>query len=160
MHLGNLLFVPLNVTRASSKHVLLSLITLWSGTIKNSDVGTGPLTCLFACLLALLTHSLAPHCSLCTRTPLCSTVLICSLAHSLNHSWARGKVDNSYLIRCLETTRFCPSVHNPQSLFLHAFLPLWYSRVVPIGPIGLVSLFTRENTRLKNLSLEKCKLRE
>ena len=63
---------------------------LWSGTNKNRNVSTGPLTRLFACLLAPLTHSLAQDCSLRSRPPLPS--LIRSLAH-FAHSLARGKVN-------------------------------------------------------------------
>ena len=36
---------------------------------------------LSVCLLAPLIHLLAPHCMLCSRTPLC--LFICSLAHSV-----------------------------------------------------------------------------
>ena len=43
----------------------------------------------FACLLALLTHLLAPHCLLRSRAPLCSFVRL--LARSLTHSRAHGK---------------------------------------------------------------------
>ena len=62
---------------------------LRSGTNKNRDVSTGPLARPFACLLAPLTRSLAPDCSLCSRPSLRS--LVRSLAH-FSHSLAHGKV--------------------------------------------------------------------
>ena len=43
---------------------------LWSGTNKNRDISTGPLTRSFTRLLAPLTRSPAPDCSLCSRLPL------------------------------------------------------------------------------------------
>ena len=55
---------------------------------------TGPFVPLFACLLATLTHSLAPHCLLCTACLACT--LRCAhsfarlLTHSLRSSWERG----------------------------------------------------------------------
>ena len=64
---------------------------LWFRFVKNQDISTGPLTCLFACSLALLTHLLAPHCSLCSPTPLRS--FVCLLVHFV-HSQAFGKVCN------------------------------------------------------------------
>ena len=60
-------------------------VSLWSITAKNTDCSTGPL----ARLLALLTRSLAPDCSLRSRPPLC--LLVRSLAH-FAHSRARGTV--------------------------------------------------------------------
>ena len=65
-------------------------VALWSGTSKNRDVSTGPLARPFACSLAPLTRSLAPDCSLRSRSPLRS--LVRSLAH-FAHSLARGKVN-------------------------------------------------------------------
>ena len=69
-------------------------IPLWFRLNKNRDMKTGPLACLLACLLKLLTHLLA-----CTAHPFtCSTLLsfICSLACSmLTHSQACGKVKDS-----------------------------------------------------------------
>ena len=62
-------------------------VALWSGTNKN--VSTGPLARPFTCSLAPLTRLLAPHYSLCLRTPLRS--LARSFAH-FAHSRARGKV--------------------------------------------------------------------
>ena len=64
--------------------------TLWSRIIKNLDVSTRPLARPFACLLAPLTRSLAPHCSLHLRAPLRSHAH--SLAHSA-HSLACGTVN-------------------------------------------------------------------
>ena len=64
---------------------------LWSITAKNTDCSTGPLARPFACLLAPLTRSLAPDCSLRSRPPLRS--LIRSLAH-FAHSLARGTVND------------------------------------------------------------------
>ena len=52
---------------------------LWSGTNKDRDVSTGPLTRPFARSLATLTRLLAPHYSLRSRAPLRS--LACSLTH-------------------------------------------------------------------------------
>ena len=52
---------------------------------ENRDVSTGPLARPFARSLTLLTHLLAPHCSLCSRALRRS--FICSLAHSLPSSW-------------------------------------------------------------------------
>ena len=51
--------------------------------VRNQDVGPGPLACPLA-------RSLAPHCWLRSRAPLCS--FICSLARSLTRSRARGAV--------------------------------------------------------------------
>ena len=48
---------------------------------KIDALSIGPFAPPFACLLAPLTHSLAPHCSLRSRAPLRSFVR--SLAHSL-----------------------------------------------------------------------------
>ena len=53
---------------------------LWSGTTKNRDVSAAPLACPFARLLTPLTHALALPCSL----HLCASLLIRSLASSLN----------------------------------------------------------------------------
>ena len=61
---------------------------LWSGSNKNRDVSTGPLSCPIPRSLAPLTHLLAPDCSLRSRPPLRS--LVCSLAY-FAHSLARGK---------------------------------------------------------------------
>ena len=58
---------------------------------KNTDVSTGPLARPFARLLAPLTRSLAPDCSLRSRPPLHS--LVRSLAH-FAHSLARGTVND------------------------------------------------------------------
>ena len=60
-------------------------VALWSGTNKNRDVSTGPLARPVARLLAPLTRSLAPDCSL--------RSLVCSIAH-FAHSLARGTVNN------------------------------------------------------------------
>ena len=58
----------------------------WFGKAKNQDVSTGPLACSFARSLAPLTHSLAPHYSLCSRAPLRSFVrLLTHFAHSRAH---------------------------------------------------------------------------
>ena len=77
--------------RASIRRSVRPSVSLWSGTTKNKDVGTGPLACLFGRSLAPLTHSLAPPCSLCSCAPLRS--FICSLAH-FAHSQARGKMSD------------------------------------------------------------------
>ena len=63
----------------------------WVRTAKNRDVSTGSRASPFACLLAPLTHSLAPDCLLCSRPPLCSRSLVNSPAH-FAHSLARGTV--------------------------------------------------------------------
>ena len=63
-------------------------MALWSKTIKNPDVSTGPLACPFAGLLALLIYSLALHCLLRSHT------LVCSLG---------GK----YISRCLVSKSGC-----------------------------------------------------
>ena len=76
---------------------------LWSGTNKNRDVSTGPLARPFARLLATLTRSLAPDCTLYSRPLLHSLVGL--LAHYA-HSRARGKVN----FWCLKMTWFCPIV--------------------------------------------------
>jgi len=57
---------------------------LWFRSAKNRDVSTGPLARPFARLLAPLTRSLAPDCSLRSHPPL----------RSLIRSLARGKVYN------------------------------------------------------------------
>ena len=67
----------------------LLVAALWSGTNKNREISTGPLARPFAHLLAPLTRSLAPDCSLRSRPPLCS--LVRSLAH-FAHSLARWTV--------------------------------------------------------------------
>ena len=87
---------------------------LWSETNMNRDVSTGPLARPFARLLAPLTRSLAPDCSLRSRPPLRS--LVRSLAH-FAHSLARGKVN----FGCLKMTWFCPIV---RSLPTHPRLPI------------------------------------
>ena len=76
---------------------------LWSGTNKNKDISTGPLPRPFARLLAPLTRSLDPDCSLLSRPPLRS--LVYSLAR-FAHPHARGKVN----LWCLKMTWFCPIV--------------------------------------------------
>ena len=58
---------------------------LWAKTTKITDWRTEPLAYPFARSLAPLTHSLAPHYSLCSRPLLCS--LICSLARLLVGQW-------------------------------------------------------------------------
>ena len=63
---------------------------LWSGTNKSRDVSTGSLAHPFARLLAPLTRSLAPDCSLRSRLALRS--LVRALAH-FAHSLARRKVN-------------------------------------------------------------------
>ena len=88
--------------------------TLWARITKNPDCSTGPLAYPFARLLAPLTRSLAPDCSLRSRPPLRSLVrslacygllaslapsaaLTCSLVRSLAHfahSFARGTVND------------------------------------------------------------------
>ena len=69
---------------------------LWSGTSKNRDVSTGPLAHPFARSLALLTHSLAPHCSLCWCATLCSFVHF--PAHSLPSSWESDSMFHNALV--------------------------------------------------------------
>ena len=64
---------------------------LWSGSTKNADMRTGPLTRPFACSLAPLTCLLILDCSLRSRPPLHS--LVCSLVH-FAHSLACGTVNN------------------------------------------------------------------
>ena len=64
---------------------------LWSGTNKNRDVSTGPLARPFAHSLALLTRSLAQHCSVRLHSLLRS--LVCSFAH-FAHSLVRGTVND------------------------------------------------------------------
>ena len=71
--------------------IIRNSLTLLARTTKNTDWSTGPLARPFACSLALLTRSLAPDCSLCSRPPLCSRVH--SLAH-FAHSLARGTVND------------------------------------------------------------------
>ena len=61
---------------------------LWARITKNTDWSTGPLAHPFACSVAPLTRSLAPHYSLCFRAPLHS--LVCSLAQ-FSHTLASGK---------------------------------------------------------------------
>ena len=60
--------------------------SLWPRISKNTDWSTGPLARPFAHSLAPLTHSIAPHYSLRSRSPLCSaalTRLLTSLTPSL-----------------------------------------------------------------------------
>ena len=61
---------------------------LWSRKKQNSDVTFGPVACPFPHLLALLTHLLALHRTLRSRTPLHSFI------RSLAYSWARWKLNN------------------------------------------------------------------
>ena len=63
---------------------------IWFRATKTRDVRTGSLARPFDHLLAPLTHSIAPPCSLHSRTPLCSFIYL--FAHSLTHSRAHGKV--------------------------------------------------------------------
>merc|ERR1712002_1419306 len=65
--------------------------TLWSRTAKNTGWSTGPLARQFARSLALLTHSLAPDCSLRLHPPL--RPLVCLLAY-FAHFLARGIVND------------------------------------------------------------------
>ena len=58
-----------------------SMMALLFRTAMNRDMSTGPLTRLFAHSLALLTHSIAPHCLLHSHAPLRS--FVCSVAHLL-----------------------------------------------------------------------------
>ena len=55
-------------------HHLLYSASLWFKIAKTQDVSTGPIAHLFICLLALLTHLLAPHFLLRSRVSLCSFV--------------------------------------------------------------------------------------
>ena len=66
--------------------------SLWARAAKNTDCSTGPLARPFAHSLDLLTRSVAPHYSLCSRAPLRS--LARSLAH-FAHSRTRGTVNDS-----------------------------------------------------------------
>ena len=68
---------------------------------------TGPVARPFTRSLALLTHWLAPHCSLRSRAPLRSFVR--SLARSLTHSRARGKEMFFYEMNASISYRFNPS---------------------------------------------------
>ena len=68
-----------------SSRILHSHTALWARLTKHTDWSTGPLARPFARLLALLTRSLAPHYSLCSRAPLRS--LAHSLTQSLSSSW-------------------------------------------------------------------------
>ena len=70
--------------------------TLWSKTTENLDGSTGPLAHPFARSLALLTHSLAPHCSLCSCATLCSFVHF--PAHSLPSSWESDSMFHNALV--------------------------------------------------------------
>ena len=67
----------------------LFYMALWSRTIKNLDVNTGPLARPFARLLALLTHLLTHSALLALLES--STALICSLACSVSDTRAVGK---------------------------------------------------------------------
>ena len=51
---------------------------------KNQDVSTRAFAHPFAHSLASVTHLLAPHCSFCLRTPLCS--FVCSIPPLLSHA--------------------------------------------------------------------------
>ena len=68
---------------------------LWIRTATIRDASNGPLACSFACSLALLTHLLASHCSLCLCAPL--RLFICLLAHTLLSSWESELSDVSSL---------------------------------------------------------------
>ena len=66
-------------------------ITLWSRTAKNTDWSTEPLARPFTCLLAPLTHFLAPHYLLRSRAPPRSFISSLSkYQDALNHS-AEGR---------------------------------------------------------------------
>ena len=72
----------------SGSSVLLGVKALWSRKNKNSDVTSGPLAHPFPHLLTLLTHLLALHRTLCSRS------LLRSFICSLTHSQGRGKVND------------------------------------------------------------------
>ena len=74
-------------------------MTLWPRINKNPDVSTGPRTFPFACLLAPLTHSRAPYCSLCSRA------LLRPLLYSLAHSFTPELV-GKWMIKWLFLLRF------------------------------------------------------
>ena len=96
---------------------------LWSRKIKNLDMDNWPLALLFARSLALPTHSLAPHCSLCSRPLL--RLLVRLLAH-FAHSLARGKVN--YQMAILSVFLSIPEYSAIFFLFFLFFLiyhPLW-----------------------------------
>ena len=66
---------------------------LWFRATKNQDITTGPLTCTFTHLLALLTHSLTLHCSLSSHVPLHPFIL--KIAHSLPSPLESEQLDGS-----------------------------------------------------------------
>ena len=86
--------------------------------LSRKDGYTGPLARPFAHSLALLTHFLAPHCSLCLCAPLrCAHMFPCSLTHS------RAGGCSSFL--------FCTIVHCSSALFrLVLFWPSCPSLVI------------------------------
>ena len=91
--------------RDSSLLVTGWAIAQWFRTAKDRDISTGPLACLFASLLALLTCVLAPHCLLHSRR---SAALICSLSWPFTHSQAHGKEDFVNDMHELISYRFNP----------------------------------------------------
>ena len=83
----------------------------WFRTAKNRDVSSGTLARPFACLLAPLTHLLAPHCSLRLRAPRRSFV------RSLTHSPpGHGKEVLSMIGNLFISYRFNPSRISPALL--------------------------------------------
>ena len=76
---------------------------LWFRTATNPDKSTGPLARPITHLLAPLTRSLAPHCSLCWRASLRAFV------HSLDHSLT-SELMGQLMIRCLKIRQFRTTV--------------------------------------------------
>ena len=78
----------------------------WNG-LKSMWRALGSSARSFACSLALLTHRIAPHCTLCSRTLLRSFVF--SFAHSLTPK-LKGK-RSCLWIECVDFIVFLPTVH-------------------------------------------------
>ena len=96
-------------------------------------LSTGPLAHLLAHSLALLTHSLAPHCLL--RSRILVRSLICSLAH-FAHCRARGKEIFYNEMNALITYRFNPLCPGRTFFFLflssqrdNLFLSQWTAHI-------------------------------
>ena len=96
---------------------------LWSKTTEKLDISTGPLAHPFARLLALLTHSLALHCSLCSRATLYS--FVCLPAHSLT-----PELVGKWMIQCFIMPWICLTVQRAKSKWMGKWAGKWANKLV------------------------------
>ena len=100
--------VSLSSIRYATRYDIENVIpsALWSRTVRNPDMSTGPLTRPFAPLRTPLTCLLAPHC-------LPSLALHC--AHLFACLLTRSRAHGEVMILCLSIGLFCTIVHFPMS---------------------------------------------